>query len=104
MQAVAFLAEVVEGPVAPDPATLVDLLRRTLEEYVQEHGPSVILSPTVPGRSPECSAVVTDLAAAYRLARTLAEGLFPLGIRAAAVRGEFEERPPAGEAGEPGGL
>lgn len=96
MRGVAFLAEVVEGPGGPATETLAEQLRRALAEFAREHASFVLTEPTLPGRTPECGGVLLHLGAAYLLARTLAETLFPFPVRAAAVWGEVTGSEPGG--------
>ena len=97
MRAVAFLAEVVEGRAGASPEALVDHLRRALEEFSREHGPSVVIPLQVSGRSPECGGALLDLSAAYVLSRSLAETFFPFSVRSAATWGDLPD-PIAGRA------
>lgn len=97
MRAVAFLAEVVEGRAGSSPEALVDHLRRALEEFSREHGPSVVIPLQVSGRSPECGGALLDLSAAYVLSRFLAEAFFPFSVRSAATWGDLPD-PIAGRA------
>jgi hypothetical protein len=85
MLAVAFLAE-VELP--PTPASWKGRLEKTFEALSRDHGAKLLSPLESADRSPECSAILADLSAAYPLARTLAETFFPASVRAAAAWGE----------------
>src|SRR5262245_44352309 len=86
MLAVAFLAEIedVSGPIAWE-----DRLRQSLEHLGVEHRSTLVAPIVMTGHFPECAGVLSDLAAAYPIARSLAETFFPHPVRAAAAWGEL---------------
>jgi hypothetical protein len=88
MLAVAFLAEV---EVPPTPASWKERLERSLETLTAEHRAKLLSPLDAADRSPECSAILLDLTAAYPLARALAESFFPVPVRAAASWGEIPQ-------------
>lgn len=85
---VALIGEVEENPSVIGFETLRESLLEELDRWNVEHADSLLAPLTAPGGFPEFVGVLTDLAAAYRLARTVAETFHPLAVRMAAAQGE----------------
>jgi hypothetical protein len=88
MLAVAFLAEIEALPALPGPASWKERLGPTLASLRRDHGNAMVSPLTAADRFPECAGVLVDLAAAYPIARAMAEAFFPHPVRAAAAWGE----------------
>jgi len=85
--AVALLGEIEENPLVLGMEDLAERLSRSLEDLNRSYRPMFLAPLVTAGDVPEFMAVLTDLGAAYPIARHLAEAVHPLPVRIAACRG-----------------
>jgi hypothetical protein len=89
IQGLALLGEVDENPLVLSADAAQERLAAGVEEWNREHAADFIAPLVTPGEFPEFAAVLRRAAAAYPVARYLAELFHPLPVRVGAAWGDL---------------